>query len=204
MIFIKDIILKIVVPFILSGGLGYINYIILSLLGTINVTKKNTEEKKVYLIFFSILNILIFYVSNRHFNDYLISFIFTIIITIVFSFTLYEFMFKWLFKLLNYCRKNKELGEIQNREIENILFDKNRVLFAYVYDLRTHELLCYGCLGYYNINNGELNFEIIPFPDLPEYNFNEAINACNRNSGSTMYVNTSKNLKIVIIPEPND
>lgn len=204
MIFIKDIILKIVVPFILSGGLGYINYIILSLLGTINVTKKNTEEKKVYLIFFSILNILIFYVLNRHFNDYLISFIFTIIITIVFSFTLYEFMFKWLFKLLNYCRKNKELGEIQNREIENILFDKNRVLFAYVYDLRTHELLCYGCLGYYNINNGELNFEIIPFPDLPEYNFNEAINACNRNSGSTMYVNTSKNLKIVIIPEPND
>ena len=204
MIFIKDIILKIVVPFILSGGLGYINYIILSLLGTINVTKKNTEEKKVYLIFFSILNILIFYVLNRHFNDYLINFIFTIIITIVFSFTLYEFMFKWLFKLLNYCRKNKELGEIQNREIENILFDKNRVLFAYVYDLRTHELLCYGCLGYYNINNGELNFEIIPFPDLPEYNFDEAMNACNRNNGSSIYVNTSKNLKIVIIPEPND
>lgn len=204
MIFIKDIILKIVVPFILSGGLGYINYIILSLLGTINVTKKNTEEKKVYLIFFSILNILIFYVLNRHFNDYLISFIFTIIITIVFSFTLYEFMFKWLFKLLNYCRKNKELGEIQNREIENILFDKNRVLFAYVYDLRTHELLCYGCLGYYNINDKELNFEIIPFPDLDEYKFDEAINACNRNSGSTMYINTSKNLKIVIIPEPND
>lgn len=204
MIFIKDIILKIVVPFILSGGLGYINYIILSLLGTINVTKKNTEEKKVYLIFFSILNILIFYVLNRHFNDYLISFIFTIIITIVFSFTLYEFMFKWLFKLLNYCRKNKELGEIQNREIENILFDKNRVLFAYVYDLRTHELLCYGCLGYYNINDGELNFEIIPFPDLPEYKFDEAMNACNRNNGSSIYVNTSKNLKIVIIPEPND
>lgn len=204
MIFIKDIILKIVVPFILSGGLGYINYIILSLLGTINVTKKNTEEKKVYLIFFSILNILIFYVLNRHFNDYLISFIFTIIITIVFSFTLYEFMFKWLFKLLNYCRKNKELGEIQNREIENILFDKNRVLFAYVYDLRTHELLCYGCLGYYNINDGELNFEIIPFPNLDEYKFDEAMNACNRNNGSSIYVNTSKNLKIVIIPEPND
>ena len=204
MIFIKDIILKIVVPFILSGGLGYINYIILSLLGTINVTKKNTEEKKVYLIFFSILNILIFYVLNRHFNDYLINFIFTIIITIVFSFTLYEFMFKWLFKLLNYCRKNKELGEIQNREIENILFDKNRVLFAYVYDLRTHELLCYGCLGYYNINDGELNFEIIPFPNLDEYKFDEAMNACNRNNGSSIYVNTSKNLKIVIIPEPND
>lgn len=204
MIFIKDIILKIVVPFILSGGLGYINYIILSLLGTINVTKKNTEERKVYLIFFSILNILIFYVLNRHFNDYLISFIFTIIITIVFSFTLYEFMFKWLFKLLNYCRKNKELGEIQNREIENILFDKNRVLFAYVYDLRTHELLCYGCLGYYNINDKELNFEIIPFPDLDEYKFDEAMNACNRNNGSSIYVNTSKNLKIVIIPEPND
>ena len=204
MIFIKDIILKIVVPFILSGGLGYINYIILSLLGTINVTKKNTEEKKVYLIFFSILNILIFYVLNRHFNDYLINFIFTIIITIVFSFTLYEFMFKWLFKLLNYCRKNKELGEIQNREIENILFDKNRVLFAYVYDLRTHELLCYGCLGYYNINDKELNFEIIPFPDLDEYKFDEAVNACNRNNGSSIYVNTSKNLKIVIIPEPND
>lgn len=204
MIFIKDIILKIVVPFILSGGLGYINYIILSLLGTINITKKNTEEKKVYLIFFSILNILIFYVLNRHFNDYLISFIFTIIITIVFSFTLYEFMFKWLFKLLNYCRKNKELGEIQNREIENILFDKNRVLFAYVYDLRTHELLCYGCLGYYNINDKELNFEIIPFPDLDEYKFDEAMNACNRNNGSSIYVNTSKNLKIVIIPEPND
>ena len=204
MIFIKDIILKIVVPFILSGGLGYINYIILSLLGTINITKKNTEEKKVYLIFFSILNILIFYVLNRHFNDYLVSFIFTIIITIVFSFTLYEFMFKWLFKLLNYCRKNKELGEIQNREIENILFDKNRVLFAYVYDLRTHELLCYGCLGYYNINDGELNFEIIPFPNLDEYKFDEAMNACNRNNGSSIYVNTSKNLKIVIIPEPND
>lgn len=204
MIFIKDIILKIVVPFILSGGLGYINYIILSLLGTINVTKKNTEEKRVYLIFFSILNILIFYVLNRHFNDYLISFIFTIIITIVFSFTLYEFMFKWLFKLLNYCRKNKELGEIQNREIENILFDKNRVLFAYIYDLRTHELLCYGCLGYYNINDGELNFEIIPFPNLDEYKFDEAMNACNRNNGSSIYVNTSKNLKIVIIPEPND
>ena len=204
MIFIKDIILKIVVPFILSGALGYINYIILSLLGTINVTKKNTEEKKVYLIFFSILNILIFYVLNRHFNDYLINFIFTIIITIVFSFTLYEFMFKWLFKLLNYCRKNKELGEIQNREIENILFDKNRVLFAYVYDLRTHELLCYGCLGYYNINDKELNFEIIPFPDLDEYKFDEAVNACNRNNGSSIYVNTSKNLKIVIIPEPND
>lgn len=204
MIFIKDIILKIVVPFILSGGLGYINYIILSLLGTINVTKKNTEEKRVYLIFFSILNILIFYVLNRHLNDYLISFIFTIIITIVFSFTLYEFMFKWLFKLLNYCRKNKELGEIQNREIENILFDKNRVLFAYVYDLRTHELLCYGCLGYYNINDKELNFEIIPFPDLDEYKFDEAMNACNKNSGSSIYVNTSKNLKIVIIPEPND
>ena len=204
MIFIKDIILKIVVPFILSGGLGYINYIILSLLGTINVTKKNTEEKKVYLIFFSILNILIFYVLNRHFNDYLINFIFTIIITIVFSFTLYEFMFKWLFKLLNYCRKNKELGEIQNREIENILFDKNRVLFAYIYDLRTHELLCYGCLGYYNINDGELNFEIIPFPNLDEYKFDEAMNACNRNNGSSIYVNTSKNLKIVIIPEPND
>ena len=204
MIFIKDIILKIVVPFILSGGLGYINYIILSLLGTINITKKNTEEKKVYLIFFSILNILIFYVLNRHFNDYLISFIFTIIITIVFSFTLYEFMFKWLFKLLNFCRKNKELGEIQNREIENILFDKNRVLFAYVYDLRTHELLCYGCLGYYNINDGELNFEIIPFPNLDEYKFDEAMNACNRNNGSSIYVNTSKNLKIVIIPEPND
>lgn len=196
--------MRIVVPFILSGGLGYINYTILSILGSINVTKKNTEERKVYLIFFSILNVLVFYLLNRCFNDYLVSFILTIIITIIFSFTLYEFMFKCLFKLLNYCRKNKGLGEIENREIENIIFDKNRVLFAYVYDLRTHELLCYGCLGFYNINNGELNFEIIPFPNLDKYTFDEAMMACNRNEGSKIYVNTSKNLKIIIIPEPND
>lgn len=39
-------------------------------------------------------------------------------------------------------------GMRRHESVKTILFDRNEVLFVYVYDLRNEKLLAYGCMGW--------------------------------------------------------
>ena len=47
-------------------------------------------------------------------------------------------------------KKRKETfgsGAYSPKSVKTILFDRDEVLFVYVYDLRTDDLLIHGCMG---------------------------------------------------------
>ena len=52
---------KMIDLFVLSGGIGFINYFILTKKGTLNIKKDNKEDKTLFILFFSVVNMAIYH-----------------------------------------------------------------------------------------------------------------------------------------------
>ena len=109
-------------------------------------------------------------------------------------------------KYTDYIRKKRKetfgSGAYSPKSVKTILFDRDEVLFVYVYDLKSSELLIHGCMGWENQKSKNYEFSIYPFPGLEKLSFDEAMNKCESNDNVEAYVNVDKQIKIVIIPEP--
>ncbi|GAA6320570.1 hypothetical protein [Thomasclavelia ramosa] len=201
---IKKILLETTISFILAGGLGYINYFILTASGVVNINRKDKDEKKFILILFSIINILLYQIIKTYIYNYIFAIFISLILSIIFSFTLYKWTLSILYLFINKIRDKNGYGEINNKSVRTSLFNRNDVLFVYVYDLYDDKLLSHGCMGWQNEDNSEFDFEIIPFEGLEELSYKEAIKKVEKNDDMSIYINVDKKIKIVIISEPKD
>lgn len=95
-------------------------------------------------------------------------------------------------------------GTHRPESVKTILFDRNEVLFVYVYDLRNEKLLAYGCMGWEDQNSKDYEFSIYVYPGLEKLSFDEAVAKSKNNENVEIYMNVDKNIKIVIIPEPKN
>lgn len=202
-----EIFYSILVSLCISGGLGYINYFILDRMGEINVIPDDKEEKNFFLMLFSLINLIIYFLINKIILNIYLSISITIILTILLLTPLYKKMSRLIYSLINYCRKKSNLGELSNKNIRQHLFDKNEVLFIYVYDLHSNDPIACGCMGWNEWDEKDFKeFELVPFSGeekLEQISFKKAFSMAEdeKNKGASVYINLDKNIKIVIIPE---
>nr|DAT34272.1 MAG TPA: hypothetical protein [Caudoviricetes sp.] len=95
-------------------------------------------------------------------------------------------------------------GMYRPQSVKTILFDRNEVLFVYVYSLRNEKLLAYGCMGWEDQSSKDYEFSIYAYPGLEKLSFDEAVAKSRNNENVEIYMNVDKNIKIVIIPEPKN
>lgn len=197
--FLKEVLLA----FMAACGFGYLNYYILDGLNVANINNDQIQEKKFTVFFFSSINVFICFVIHDKFNvGIYLSFVITFMISVLLSLFVYPFIKKVYTKVINEIRVNHfNLGKMDSTSIESTLFDRDKVLFAYVYDLTTDKLIVHGCFEYYDHRNNGFALTIEPFSGLEKISFDEAINKCENNEGVKVYINTNQNIKIVIIPE---
>lgn len=205
-----ETIATLVTSLILSGGLGYINYYILQSIGCIQISKSNKEEKSFVLILFSLINIIIFFIIKLILTCFIRNLILlmiasltiAILLTLILSFTYFKWVIDFLNKQINKFRRNIDLGEISNKSVRSLLFDKNMPVFAYAFDLKDNTYLVHGCLGWSNESpESDFEFEIVPVHNLEKITFEEGIQMSKENTDASIYVNVSKNIKIILLPE---
>lgn len=92
-------------------------------------------------------------------------------------------------------------GRYRPESVKTILFDRDEVLFVYVYSLRNEKLLAHGCMGWEDQGSKDYEFSIYAYPRLEKLSFDEAVAKCEKNKNVEIYMNIDKNIKIVIIPE---
>lgn len=136
--------------FISIGGIGYFNYIILNSLGVLN-KQGDKDQKYFFLILFSVFNFLIFeYMSKwvlflfsgfREYSDFLVSFQIDFVY-IVISIALIFIQIYLIYKIspiyyvkINNLRSQNGLSKIDSNPIRSQLFDKDKVIELYIYDL---------------------------------------------------------------------
>lgn len=112
------------------------------------------------------------------------------------------YVIPFLIKPLRMHDSNKGMHRYES--VKTILFDRDEVLFVYVYDLRNEKLLAYGCMGWENQNSRDYEFSIYAYPGLEKLTFDEAVAKSENNENVEIYMNVDRNIKIVIIPEPKN
>lgn len=200
-----EVLLKqMILTFITAGGCGYANYYILDNLNKINISENDSNDKVFVLGLFSLINLLLCFLFTDVLKWNLVASVAsTLVLTIFLSFTLFPWIIGKYTGYINKARKDSfGNGEFTPKSVRTILFDRNEVLFVYVYDLKSSELLIHGCMGWENQKNKNYEFSIYPFPGLEKLSFDEAMNKCENNDNVEAYVNVDKQIKIVIIPEP--
>ena len=108
-------------------------------------------------------------------------------------------------KLINWIRLRRGLGEYSNKSVRQQIFDHNSVIYVWLYDLKKETLLAYGCMGWQDASERKvLEFEIVPTDKIKRLNYEEALKQAQKNTGSSVYVNIDKNIKMIAIPEPKE
>ncbi len=198
-----NILLDLTNSFVLAGGLGFITTYILSELGTIHFSDENKDEKKLSLILFSIIDIVVYLLLDEitSMNIYL-NLLFTLIVVLLLSFTLFNWCFKLFLNILNFFRENENLGEIDIRPVRDIMLDTNKTTAAYLFDMNSDKLITFGVLGWIShySSRGDFEMQIIPVENelLQKLDFDEAMALALNNDG-TVYLNFDKKIKMVII-----
>lgn len=209
----KVILFELITMFVTSGGLGFINYFILCKKGTIDITVEDKEEKKFALIIFSIINVLLIMIIDEFiiwfswFGDIhvWITILITLIVSIFLSFTFFDCMIKLLYKIINNFRKKDNLGEVNEKTVIKNLLDVNSVLFVYLYDLETENLITYGCMGWINDRKDtDFEIEITPTDLIESLDFLKASEMAKKIDNASVYINFDKKIKMVIMPEAKE
>lgn len=200
----EDLLKQMILAFVTAGGCGYVNYFILENLNSININENDSSGKVFVLGLFSLFNLaLCFLLTDVLKWSIALSIAITLALTLFLSFTLFPWVIN---KYIDYISKKRKGsfggGTFSPKSVKTILFDRDEVLFVYVYDLRTNDLLIHGCMGWENQKSKTYEFSIYPFPGLEKLTFDEAMDKCENNDNVEVYVNVDKQIKIVIIPEP--
>lgn len=132
-----------VANFVTAGGLGFINYVILEKFEIIRNKKTSRDEKKLFILFFSLVNyalfLYVFKFPNKELpiRDFVVrlslGIIITLVISVLLTFTIYPLLAKVLLELTNWFRT-----KILNKPISSNLTEKERLfsrndVYTYLY-----------------------------------------------------------------------
>lgn len=147
---------KMIDLFVLSGGIGFINYFILTKKGTLNIKKDNKEDKTLFILFFSVVNMAIYhlllsfspvlkkaimrveflgFIDNIYFYR-AIAIIATLGISIFMSLYIYPMSAKVINNKINKTRIDNEGKTLVNQyPPRTMTLDKNQRIEAFIFSL---------------------------------------------------------------------
>lgn len=203
--------LEIFTIFITLGGLGFINYFVLARLDKISINKHNKDDKLFFLMFFSLVNYIIYLFvlfSIEKFtnvdNEYMIlaiSILTTLFITVVSTFTIFSFLSTAIEQLLNKMRVKSGKSSYDSLTVKQRVFNYSESKMIFVYDLKNNLIEC-GFSGYFSaMEDDDFELSIYPFIEKPLFTeYEEVMSYINDNEKeSDIYMNVSKNVKIILI-----
>lgn len=141
-----------VASFSAAGGLGFINFIILEKLDIIRNDKEKHDDKKFFVLFFSIINYVVFLLIFSFPKEQLLirefvtklsmGILLTLFVSVVFSFTIYPVIAKLLLMLINLFRKKiLSRGAVDNQTPRESLFSRGDVsTFVYIFDFEKNRV----------------------------------------------------------------
>lgn len=206
---------------ITSGGLGFINFFILAKLGKVNIYEANKSDKYLILIFFSIINYVLYtiiaaivksalFLLNYYFNDKLINFEFLILpisliitcaLTITFSFKLLPKTFDKIVKVLNDQRKTDGKSGSFSETTNDAFFSKYENNMMFVYDFDNN--LIFSGYGYRWSSSTDKTTEfagIIFNEEFEHEKYDDLLNFIRENGyQSDVLINVDKKIKFVVI-----
>lgn len=160
-----------VTAFITAGGAGFLNLIILQKLGVLKLGKKEEQEKKFFVLLFSVVNFAIFlaFMGGLESDNIEIitlstkTVIWTIIKTLslsaIGSFTLLPIIAVVSEYIINLMRtKIMKITRVSNRTPKELIFEKNKNILVYVFSL-DNNFIGKGYLTHWGsdeLENGEL------------------------------------------------
>ena len=115
---------------IVSGSLGYLNFVILLKQGTINYYKNNNDEKKILLVFFGGMNYFLYLLigsfnSNVRQGDYLaisLNILYVALVSLLISFAIAPWIVRLANYIINKIRDRKGIGEIDTLSANDYYF----------------------------------------------------------------------------------
>lgn len=203
--------------FISSGGIGFVNYYILSELGWLNIPETKKDEKRVAILFFSVINFMIFLVfcytfSNEQSISFLklsLSIIVTAVISIIFSFKAYPKVVEKILNRINKERLDNEKTVNSSLSPRSEAFDNSSTQEIFVFPLENsineNSVIVHGYLHHWSDSEEYKNeFSIIP-AKYEKYFFteNETIQYLERaeakNYDTEIFIDTEAKLKYFIV-----
>lgn len=156
---------------IVSGSLGYLNFVILLKQGTINYYKNNNDEKKILLVFFGGMNYFLYLLigsfnSNVRQGDYLaisLNILYVALVSLLISFAIAPWIVRLANYIINKIRDRKGIGEIDILSANDYFFQSSEVQRIYVFNLK-NELVTCGYLEYSpSTDFSENSLVLVPF-----------------------------------------
>ncbi|MDR4934470.1 hypothetical protein RF371_11770 [Companilactobacillus paralimentarius] len=156
---------------IVSGSLGYLNFVILLKQGTINYYKNNSDEKKILLVFFGGMNYFLYLLigsfnSNVRQGDYLaisLNILYVALVSLLISFAIAPWIVRLANYIINKIRDRKGIGEIDTLSANDYFFQSSEVQRIYVFNLK-NELVTCGYLEYSpSTDFSENSLVLVPF-----------------------------------------
>ena len=197
--------------FLTVGGLGFVNYFILSRLDKINVNKHNKEDKPLFLIFFSLMNyvfyLIILYMVDSYLpinNEYLIlatSIALTLIVTVLTTFIVYSPLSSKMQKAVNKARGNSGMSSYDSLTVKKRVFNFSGSRMIFIYDLNNNLIDC-GHSGWLSeLEDDDFELSLYPFTEKSTIlEYDDVIDYINKNGkASEVYINIDKNVKIIVI-----
>lgn len=171
--------------FVTAGGLGFINYILLEKLDIIRYKKENANDKKLFIMFFSLVNYSLFLMifkfpsEESSVNQFIIELAFGIIITllisIILTFTIYPLFAFLITALLNLFRKyflKKPIGN--NLTEKERLFSEVRVsTYLYIFDFDKNKIAEGYLEGWLSDDDIKNQISLSAPAEISPYNFEE-------------------------------
>ncbi|MGF2052984.1 hypothetical protein ACQUE6_14485 [Enterococcus casseliflavus] len=193
---------------IVSGSLGYLNYIILEKLGTVSFHKNTQDEKKMVLLIFSALNYGVYLAvaskiegaENGDYGAIALSIFIVIIIVSLGSILLHPCIL--CFKnLLDYIRCNLlKKGRVNIEPVRTEFFQSSKPQDIYIFDLDNKLLTC----GYFNLSPSTewdyFDLSLVPFYDVLEnqISYEDVINkTLDPSFKSKVLIDFEKKIKII-------
>ena len=137
---------QLITTFILTGGIGFINYFLLSKMDKITINKNEKEDKVLIILFFTIVNYTIYliiksFVIKEATNSSAtliegISIGLTLFITLICSLTVFPLLINLTGKFIDFTRKNVQHKSVKhNFSPKSKAFDKNKAQEVFIFTL---------------------------------------------------------------------
>ena len=161
--------------FLGSGGVGYLNYYYLKNTEILNIPESDKDEKKYYILLFSVLNFVyvefvykivqsISITGSKNIIEYLLLIIFSIVGYLIYSLILFRLVFKLLDWLINRIRKSDNKSDLTIISPKESVFSRGKeYTLAYIYTLDDKFVEC-GYIEYWGPLNEE-NKQYVLYPD---------------------------------------
>ena len=197
--------------FLTAGGLGFINYFILSRFDKININKHNKEDKPFFLVFFSLVNYALYLFSlyiiedllkvNNQYLSTFFSIILTLVVTITLTFTLFSYLSSAIQNKINEKRGEVGMSRYDSLSVKQRIFNYPNSRIIYIYDLNNNLIDCGFSSWFSSVEDDDFELSIYPFnKENTLLTYQDVMGHINKNNKeSDLYINIDKNIKIIVI-----